>query len=223
MLVKLGDGTEWAALHLDSTAVLAVMDSLFASPEEEEEDEEEEEEEEEEVDLGEQLTLAQRALMQRVAVDMANAISETLRRETCLQCDGFEFLALKAEAPYEPPDDALAFELSIEEVPRPWVVRVYVGGRGMVAAARRAAEQKAGDVTLARALPPVPFDVVAELGRLTLKLSQVLSLRVGDVLRLPSAASDPIAISVGGVAKFDADPVISRGQVAVSIRSRHTQ
>jgi flagellar motor switch protein FliM len=56
-----------------------------------------------------------------------------------------------------------------------------------------------------------------------LKLSQVLGLRCGDTLRLPAAANDPVLVRVEGVAKFDAVPVISRGQVAVKIQSRHTE
>jgi len=69
----------------------------------------------------------------------------------------------------------------------------------------------------------IPVSVVAELGRVTLKLSQVLGLRVGDTLRLPSPANDPVLVRVEGVAKFDAVPVISRGQVAVKIHARHQE
>ncbi|HVZ35887.1 MAG TPA: FliM/FliN family flagellar motor switch protein, partial [Polyangiaceae bacterium] len=65
--------------------------------------------------------------------------------------------------------------------------------------------------------------VVAELGRVTLKLSQVLGLRVGDTLRLPSATNDPVLVRVEGVPKFEAVPVISRGQVAVKIHARHEE
>jgi flagellar motor switch protein FliM len=51
----------------------------------------------------------------------------------------------------------------------------------------------------------------------------VLGLRVGDTLRLPSATNDPVLVRVEGVPKFDAVPVISRGQVAVKIHCRHNE
>ena len=49
----------------------------------------------------------------------------------------------------------------------------------------------------------------------------MLSLKVGEVLRLPTALDDAISVRVAGVKKFKAVPVASRGQIAVEIRGRH--
>jgi flagellar motor switch protein FliM len=62
---------------------------------------------------------------------------------------------------------------------------------------------------------------VAELGRTTIGLRRVLALKVGEVLRLPTALDDSIDVLVAGIRKFHAVPVSSRGQVAIEIRGRH--
>jgi flagellar motor switch protein FliM len=67
----------------------------------------------------------------------------------------------------------------------------------------------------------VPLEVVAELGRISIGLKKVLSFRVGDVVRLYTATDDPVSVRVGGVEKFLGMPILSRGQLAIEIRSRH--
>ena len=62
---------------------------------------------------------------------------------------------------------------------------------------------------------------INELGCAMLTLHRVLSLKVGEVVRLPTALDDAIAVRVAGVRKFNAVPVASRGQVAIEIRGRH--
>ena len=74
---------------------------------------------------------------------------------------------------------------------------------------------------MAEALLDVEVDVIAELGRTTLGLRRVLNLRVGEVVRLPTAVDDPVPIRVGDVLKLQGSPVISRGQLSIEIKSRH--
>jgi flagellar motor switch/type III secretory pathway protein FliN len=77
------------------------------------------------------------------------------------------------------------------------------------------------DPRMAEAITEVPVEVTAELGRVKLGLRRVLSLEVGQVLRLVTAVDDPVIVRIGGVEKFRGAPVISRGQVSVEIRGRH--
>jgi flagellar motor switch protein FliM len=53
-------------------------------------------------------------------------------------------------------------------------------------------------------------------------LTSLLSLQVGDVLRLSAATDDPVTVRVAGREKFGAVPVISRGQVSVEVQSRRS-
>jgi flagellar motor switch protein FliM len=78
----------------------------------------------------------------------------------------------------------------------------------------------AGDPRMAEAVKEVPVEIVAELGRFKVGLRDLLTWRVGQVLRLSTAIDDPIVLRVDGITKFAARPVISRGQLSVEIRGR---
>ena len=65
--------------------------------------------------------------------------------------------------------------------------------------------------------------IVAELGVVTLDLRQVLSFKVGQVIRLPTAVDDSVVVRVAGLKKFIGTPVVSRGQLSVQIRGRHEE
>ena len=73
---------------------------------------------------------------------------------------------------------------------------------------------------MAGILHDVEVSIVAELGRVKVGLTSLLSLQVGDVLRLSAATDDPVTVRVAGREKFGAVPVISRGQVSVEVQSR---
>jgi flagellar motor switch/type III secretory pathway protein FliN len=134
-----------------------------------------------------------------------------------------QFESKKSDESADLGEDAVSIDCKVENVRRPWSIRLSMGAAGLerLSAKDQAAlieQPPFGEVALR-----IPVDVVAELGRVTLKLSQVLGLRVGDTLRLPSPANDPVLVRVAGVPKFDAVPVISRGQVAVKIHARHQE
>jgi flagellar motor switch/type III secretory pathway protein FliN len=229
-LVKLSYSNElWLTLHFDSSAILALVDGLFGpahSPSEEEDQAAPEpDEEESQLALGDTLTLAQRALLNRLCGDIAAQLHKPIEVQYKSKLVSAELLALKRGEDPEIAADAIGIDCRIEEVPRPWLIRLYMGSTALVelSAQETAASHASDGPTMAEAALRIPVNVVAELGRVTLKLSQVLGLRCGDTLRLPAAANDPVLVRVEGVAKFDAVPVISRGQVAVKIQSRHTE
>jgi flagellar motor switch protein FliM len=204
------DLTAWAGVGLDEGAIGLVLDGALggrgggAPPQ-----------------LGPALTSAQRALVSRIvgslAGDLAAACSEELR---------MAFSAERGKKPVpngDPFPSALCVRCSIEGAPIPATVTVVASAETLenVARQQQSAADVASDPRIGDVVPEVPLDVVAELGRVMLGLRHVLSLQVGDVVRLKTAADDPVLVRVGGLAKFSAVPVTSRGQIAVEIKGRH--
>jgi flagellar motor switch/type III secretory pathway protein FliN len=216
----------WIALQFDGAAILALVDGLFGSPRHDAEDGEGVEPDDDEAEsppLGDSLTLAQRALLKRLGGDLCALLRKPIEEQCKVTLGAPQFTTLKrAEGP-DLGDDALALDCRLENVRRPWFLRVWLGASAVEQIASRTSSADSDAPTFADVALRIPVSVVAELGRVTLKLSQVLGLRVGDTLRLPSPANDPVLVRVEGVAKFDAVPVISRGQVAVKIHARHQE
>lgn len=74
--------------------------------------------------------------------------------------------------------------------------------------------------TIERALGDIEVDFRATLGGCTLTVRELMSLQVGDTLRLDSDAKQPLAVTIEGVGKAEAVPVTSRGCVAVRMTSQ---
>jgi flagellar motor switch protein FliM len=72
---------------------------------------------------------------------------------------------------------------------------------------------------LTESVRAVEVDVVAELGRVRSTLRKLLALKVGDVLRLDQAPGQPVVVSIGGVAKYRAQPTVRDGNLAVELRT----
>lgn len=66
-------------------------------------------------------------------------------------------------------------------------------------------------------LGPAFLKASATLGRVELSVSELLELRVGDVLRLDSFVTDPLVVSIEGVPKFKGRPGTLKNNVAVNI------
>lgn len=218
-------GDLWAALSFDGAAILALVEGLFGASDPTDEGDADDGAPDSRQSLGETLTLAQRAMLRRLCADLAGRLVRLVEEETGQKLAVTELISLKRGEFPELAADALAIDCGIEGVAHPWAVRVFMGADALQKLTTRESNTKDADAgpTMAMAAVRVPVTVVAELGRVTLRLSQVLGLRVGDTLRLPSAANDPVLVRVEGVPKFDAVPVISRGQVAVKIQSRHSE
>jgi len=64
----------------------------------------------------------------------------------------------------------------------------------------------------------VDVNLVAEIGNMDLTVREVLSLGVGDVIRLPNVrAGDPMELKVGNRAKFLYKPGVVGRKLAVQI------
>jgi flagellar motor switch/type III secretory pathway protein FliN len=222
-------GDLWAALCFDGAAILALVEGLFGGASEEpaeEGDPDGAEAPDMRQALGEALTLAQRAMLRRLCTDIAARLVRLIEAQTGQKLTITDLTSLKRGEFPELATDALAVDCRVEGVTHPWSARLFMGADALqkLSAQQDTANKEVNDgPTMAMAAVRIPVTVIAELGRVTLRLSQVLGLRPGDTLRLPSAVNDPVLVRVEGVPKFDAVPVISRGQVAVKIQSRHTE
>jgi flagellar motor switch/type III secretory pathway protein FliN len=217
----------WVALQFDAAAILALVDGLFGTPKPDAQDADDEEEgaaaEADGPPLGDSLTLAQRALLKRLGADLSALLKKPIEELCKVTLAAPHFTTLKREEAPALGDDAITIDCRVENVRRPWAIRMWMGAQAIEQLASKSAAATSSSPSFELVALRIPVSVVAELGRVTLKLSQVLGLRVGDTLRLPSPANDPVLVRVEGVAKFDAVPVISRGQVAVKIHSRHQE
>lgn len=72
--------------------------------------------------------------------------------------------------------------------------------------------------TLKEKLSSIDMDIVAEIGSINLPIGDVLSLRVGDVVRLSNVkVGDPLTLSVGDKKKFYCQPGIVGKKMAIQV------
>src|SRR5450432_3858166 len=173
--------------------------------------------------LGNELTLAQTALVGRItralAKDFAEAVRAEVGIELTLELSHSVARGDEREANFP---DGLSVDCLFEGIAGGARISIAIGAEALESAARDndSPATQAGDPRMAEAVCDVPIEVIAQLGSVKLGLRRVLSLQVGQVLRLETAVDDPVSVRVGGVAKFIGVPVISRGQLAVEIRGR---
>ena len=75
--------------------------------------------------------------------------------------------------------------------------------------------------TIKQQLTSVDMDVVADFGSINLPIRDVLSLRVGDVIRLSNIkVGDPLSLSVGNEKKFCCQPGVVGKKMAVQITGK---
>lgn len=206
------DSPAWGAIVLDAESLQILLEGALGASEASG------------VALGIDLTLAQRALVSRIARALAEDFAEAVRAESGLSLGVATCQSLAAgEAAESLQADGLRVECRFLGIAGNAHLTIAVSAEALEAAAREQEETapQNGDPRMAAALTQVPVEVVAELGRMSLGLRRVLSLEVGQVLRLPTAVDDPVLVRVGGVGKFEAAPVVSRGQLSVEIKGRH--
>jgi flagellar motor switch protein FliM len=171
-----------------------------------------------------ELTLAQRALVGRIARSLAEDFASAVREEAGLSLAIISCHALAAGDPKDQPGpDGLAVDCLFQGIPGNPTITVSISAEALEAAAREHEVEQpvSADPRMTEAVRDVPVEVVVELGRITLGLRRVLGLKVGQVLRLPTAVDDPVTVRVAGINKFAGSPVISRGQLSVEIKGRH--
>jgi flagellar motor switch protein FliM len=173
---------------------------------------------------GGELTLAQKALIGRIARALAEDFVSAVRDESTIEMTFGSMRGIPAGETREPPGaDGLSVECRIDGIPGGAAIEIRIAAAALESAARANETQDpmVGDPRLMEALHNVPLELTAELGTVTLGLRSVLSLRVGQILRLSTAVDDPVVVRISGQTKFSGVPVISRGQLSVEIRGRH--
>lgn len=173
------------------------------------------------------LTLAQSALVGRIARSLAEDLCSAVKDAVGLQMKIVASHTLRAGEPFDAPEtDGLSVNCLFDGVGEGCSIRIAVSAEVLEAAVREQhaeEEPTAGDPRMGEAVLDVPVEVVAVLGTLTLGLRQVLTLHVGQVLRLPVAVDDAVWVRVAGLTKFEAAPVVSRGQIGVRVSGRHEE
>lgn len=177
--------------------------------------------------LGADLTAAQRAVVGRTARAIAQDFAEAVKAESSLDLKlGTLSSRRRGEGLQCAQLDGLRVDCTIEGDTSGAIVGIAVGAEALETAARRrddGASPEIGNPHMLDAVEQIPVELTAELGRVKMGLRRVLSLKVGQVLRLPTATDDLVAVRVGGVAKFEGVPVVSRGQLAIEIKVRHEE
>jgi len=174
--------------------------------------------------LGNALSVAQSALVSRVVKQLAEDFVRAVRDEVGVS---IRVTQARAIAAGDERDlniaDGLGVDCSFDGLAPSAKISLAMGAEALEAAIKENEpdDPSAGDPRFAEALHEVPVEVVAELGRVSLGLRRLLTLQVGQVLRLTSAIDDPVSVKVAGVTKFSGSPVISRGQLAIQIKARH--
>jgi len=174
-------------------------------------------------ELGAELTLAQRAVVARVARSLAEDFIAAVREEVGLKFIVASSHARAAEEVAEAPGaDGLRVDCVLEGLDGDPTISISVSAEALETAARELHEELpvAADPRMAEALRDVTIEVRVDLGKAVLGLRSVLELKVGQVVRLSTAVDDPAIVRIGGMSKFAGRPVVSRGQLAVEIRGR---
>jgi flagellar motor switch protein FliM len=213
ILLEAEDGPAWACLTIGPEALSVMLEGALGGSEKNQSS-----------GIGADLTLAQAALVGKLARKLAEDFAEAVKGEVGIALRATSARSIPAgderDASFA---DGLRAECAFEGISAEARIAIAMGAEALENASKDQSDEtdESNDPRMAEALTEVPVEVVAELGRVRLGLRRVLSLEVGQVLRLATAVDDPVIVRVGGVEKFRGAPVISRGQVSVEVRGRH--
>lgn len=212
IVMEAEEGPAWACLTLGPEALGVMLEGALGGSEKNASS-----------GIGADLTLAQAALVSKLARRLAEDFAEAVKSEVGIVLRATSARSIPAgderDAAFA---DGLRSECTFEGMPGDARISIAMGAEALESAAKGEEEPPlANDPRMSEAIIEVPVEVVAELGRVRLGLRRVLSLEVGQVLRLATAVDDPVIVRIAGVEKFRGAPVISRGQVSVEIRGRH--
>lgn len=213
VLLECSEGLSWAIVRMDAGALSVVLEGTLGGRDTTSN-----------TKLGRELSPAQRALVSSVTSSLAADFARSVESESGVQLLVQDVRTLgDGEERTLPESDGLTVRCGFDGIEAEGAIIIACSGEGLEAAVRDqdVMEPTAGDPKMPDAMMGVPVPVVAELGRLTLGLRRVLTLKVGDVVRLNSAVDDPIDVRVADLDKLAGVPVVSRGQLAVRIESRH--
>ncbi len=213
ILLEAEDGPGWACLSVGPEALAVMLEGALGGSEKNASS-----------GIGADLTLAQAALVGKLARRLAQDFADAVKSEVGVSLRATSARSIPAgderDANFA---DGLRAECVFEGIAGDARIAIAMGAEALESASKGQADEgeEASDPRMAEAICEVPVEVVAELGRVRLGLRRVLSLEVGQVLRLATAVDDLVSVRIGGIEKFRGAPVISRGQVSIEIRGRH--
>lgn len=215
LMTLTADEGAWGAVSIDTRALAIILEGTLGA---------EAPADEAALDglFGKELTAAQKAVASRVSERIAIDFAQAVNAVTGIVLDIKTSQALRAGASTELPKDALRIDCHFDGLPIDAFVTLFLGADALDASsgATGGGEKAQNDPMMEQAALHVGVQVTAELGHVELGLRRLLALQPGDTLRLSTPIDEPIALCVGGVPKFDAVPVIARGQLAVQIKGR---
>lgn len=173
--------------------------------------------------LGTELTLAQRALVARVARSLADDLANAVREDAGIRLSIVSSHGRTSDEDSELPNaDGLRADCVFEDIADEPKLTIAVAVSALESVSRQEEDELpvAGDPRMHEAIKDVPVEVIAELGRIRVGLRELLTWRPGQLLRLSTAIDDPILLRVSGMTKFAGRPVISRGQLSIEIKGR---
>jgi len=216
VLFESDEGTAWGSLWFNAPALGILLEGTLGGKDSTTV-----------IALGADLTAAQRAVVGRIARVIAQDLAEAVKAEAGL---GLKLGPLssrrRGEGLQSAALDGLRVDCTIDGDTSGAIIGIAVGAEALQSAARRKDDGDApelGNSHMLDAIEEIPVELAAELGRVKMGLRRVLALKVGQVLRLPTATDDMVVVRVGGVSKFQGVPVVSRGQLAIEIRVRHEE
>lgn len=158
------------------------------------------------------ITGPQRALLGRVLAGVTPAFSSVLEAGLSRTLKRRE---ANEEAPRDEPMIALRFKLGNDGVGG--VIVLVLSTSALLGASGPGRKQGTFDPVVAAALSEAPLELVVELGRVRRALGDIVSLRVGDVLELPTPVGSSVPVRVDGHVLFRGHPITSGSHVAVKI------
>jgi flagellar motor switch protein FliM len=185
--------------------------------------------------LGRDLPAEPRVLLsgldRRLLEPFAMAVVELFSKHWCGDPKAFpagRVLAQPADLPILPqfePLLQLVFRVTPSGVPGDQIVLALASG--IVSRAKpqlnnvvmKAEPTEADRQVMEEALRGADVEIVAVLGQQRATVREVLSLRVGDVVRLDNTPDEPLHVRVGDRNVFRATPMVQRGNLAVQVAS----
>jgi flagellar motor switch protein FliM len=168
---------------------------------------------------GAMLSPAQNALLARVAEAVVATASAQLAGLA-----GFRLLRLPNTPGATPADSpAIALRLGLGEGAAFGTVVLALGRDALLASSATAqvARREAIEPRVAATLDEVELEVVAELGRVRMRLDKLSALKVGDVIDLDVPVGGVVKVRAGNCFLLDGHPTTSGSQVAIRVARRH--
>jgi len=167
------------------------------------------------------LTSAQRALIGRIGLSLVDDLATAIRQETGV---GMVSGDPKNSGEAREAGDGLYIVCEIQGLSAPTAIILAVSSEVLASSPSSLNKRNSPshDPRMARAVRQIPVEGVVELGRVSMSMRRVLTLAVGDIIRLPTAPEDSLAIRINGMLKLHGTPLTSKGQLAVEVRGRHS-